>query len=73
MEEAQGVAARIARLVANGAKPSDCAIHPHQRPTAGIRCRLARCELKYRVRKDSGWQSSALADDAASSTIEAMV
>ena len=44
MEEAQGVAARIARLVANGAKPSDP--HPHQRPTAGIRCRLARCETE---------------------------
>mgnify|MGYP000668275469 CR=1 FL=1 len=47
MEEAQGVAARIARLVANGAKPVRLRDpHPHQRPTAGIRCRLARCETE---------------------------
>lgn len=67
MEEAQGVAARIARLVANGAKPSDCAILTRinaQQPVFGAALRAAR--LKYRVRKDSGWQSSALADDAAS-------
>ena len=47
MEEAQGVAARIARLVGNGAKPVRLRDpHPHQRPTAGIRCRLARCETE---------------------------
>lgn len=75
MEEAQGVAARIARLVANGAKPSDCAILTRinaQQPVFGAALRAAR--LKYRVRKDSGWQSSALADDAASkrALLEAM-
>ena len=71
----QGVAARIARLVANGAKPSDCAILTRinaQQPVFGAALRAAR--LKYRVRKDSGWQSSALADDAASkrALLEAM-
>lgn len=52
MEEAQGVAARIARLVANGAKPSDCAILTRinaQQPVFGAALRAAR--LKYRVRK----------------------
>ena len=63
--EAQGVAARIARLVAQGAKPSDCAILTRinaQQPVFGAALRAAR--LKFRVRKDSGWQSSSLADDA---------
>lgn len=65
--EAQGVAARIARLVSQGAKPSDCAILTRinaQQSVLGAALRAA--GLKFRVRKDSGWQSSALADDAAS-------
>ena len=43
-----------------------------QQPVFGAALRAAR--LKYRVRKDSGWQSSALADDAASkrALLEAM-
>ena len=59
------MAARIARLVAQGAKPSDCAILTRinaQQPVFGAALRAAR--LKFRVRKDSGWQSSSLADDA---------
>lgn len=74
-EEAQGVARHIAKLVGEGAKPSDCAILTRinaQQPVFGAALRAQ--GLRFRVRKDSGWQSSALADDAASkrALLEAM-
>lgn len=74
-EQAGGVAARIARLVASGAKPSECAILTRinaQQPAFGAALRAA--GLKFRVRKDAGWQSSTVADDAASkrALLEAM-
>lgn len=74
-EEAQGVAARILRMIQQGVKPSDCAIltriNAQQQVFAAA---LRQAGLHYRVRKDSGWQSSALADDAASkrAILEAM-
>ncbi|WP_162178916.1 ATP-dependent helicase [Bifidobacterium reuteri] len=75
LEEAQGVAARIDRLVRNGAKPSDCAILTRinaQQPVFGAA--LRQYGLRFRVRKDSGWQTSALSTDAASrqALLEAM-
>ncbi|MBT1174771.1 ATP-dependent helicase [Bifidobacterium sp. LC6] len=74
-EEAQGVAARIMRLIRQGVKPSDCAILTRinaQQAVFGAALRQA--GLKFRVRKDSGWQSSALADDNANkrAILEAM-
>lgn len=75
LEEAQGVAARIDRMVRNGAKPSDCAILTRinaQQPVFGAA--LRQYGLRFRVRKDSGWQTSALSTDAASrqALLEAM-
>lgn len=73
--EAQGVAARIDRLVRDGAKPSDCAILTRinaQQPVFGAA--LRQYGLRFRVRKDSGWQTSALSTEAASrqALLEAM-
>ncbi|MFR6390025.1 MAG: ATP-dependent helicase [Bifidobacterium angulatum] len=57
--EAQGVAARIAKLVANGANPSDCAILTRINAQQAACCSALRTErLGYRVRRDSGWASS---------------
>lgn len=75
VEEAQGVAARIRKLMAAGAKPSDCAILTRinaQQAVFGTALRAA--GLKFRVRRDAGWQSTALADSAASkrALLEAM-
>lgn len=75
MEEAQGVAARIRKLVAAGVKPSDCAILTRinaQQPVFGAALRAS--GIKFRVRKDTGWQSSALAGEAATkrALLEAM-
>ncbi|NMM92895.1 DNA helicase II [Bifidobacterium sp. DSM 109957] len=75
LDEAQGVAARIARLVSGGAKPSDCAILTRinaQQPIFGAALRS--CGLRFRVRRDSGWQSNALANEAATkrALLEAM-
>ncbi|RSX54346.1 DNA helicase II [Bifidobacterium goeldii] len=74
-DEAQGVAARIARMVAQGAHPADFAILTRinaQQPT--ICAALKAAGLRYRVRSDAGWQASALADDAQSklALLEAM-
>ncbi|KAB7789997.1 DNA helicaseII-like protein [Bifidobacterium leontopitheci] len=64
-EEAHGVAARIARLVKGGVKPSDCAILTRINAQQPALCAALRAQgLHYRVRRDSGWQNSALADDA---------
>lgn len=67
IEEAQGVVARILRLIQQGAKPSDCAIltriNAQQQVFAAA---LRQAGMRFRIRKDAGWQSSALADDAAS-------
>ncbi|WP_152210354.1 ATP-dependent helicase [Bifidobacterium cebidarum] len=74
-EEAQGVAARILRLIRQGVKPSECAVLTRinaQQSVFGVALRQA--GLKFRVRRDAGWQSSALTDDAASkrALLEAM-
>ncbi|NMM95680.1 DNA helicase II [Bifidobacterium sp. DSM 109960] len=59
MLEAQGVASRIAKLVANGANPSDCAILTRINAQQAVCCSALRAErLGYRVRRDSGWTSS---------------
>lgn len=60
-DEAVGVASIIGRLVAKGAKPSDCAVLTRvnaQQPVIGAA--LRRGGLKFRVRRDSGWQSAVL-------------
>ena len=65
LEEARGVAARIRRLVDEGASPGDCAILTRVNAQQKILCRaLGEQHLRYRVKRDSGWQNSALADDA---------
>ena len=66
-EEARGIAARIARLVAGGVDPGDCAVLTRINAQQPAICTALRAEgLRYRVRRDSGWQNSALADDAQS-------
>ena len=66
-EEARGIAARIARLVAGGVDPGDCAVLTRINAQQPAICAALRAEgLRYRVRRDSGWQNSALADDAQS-------
>ncbi|PJM79305.1 ATP-dependent helicase [Bifidobacterium scaligerum] len=75
LQEAQGVAARIARLIAQGAKPSDCAILTRiNAQQAAFVSALRALGIKCRVRRDSGWQSTALADEMASkrALLEAM-
>ena len=63
-EEAQGVAARIRKLVDAGESPADCAILTRVNAQQKILCKaLAEQHLRYRVRRDSGWQNSALSDD----------
>ena len=65
LEEARGVAARIRRLVDEGASPGDCAILTRVNAQQKILCRaLDEQHLRYRVKRDSGWQNSGLADDA---------
>lgn len=64
LEEARGVAARIRRLVDEGASPGDCAILTRVNAQQKILCRaLDEQHLRYRVKRDSGWQNSGLADD----------
>ena len=64
-EEAQGVAMRIAKLASQGVSPSDCAILTRINAQQQILCKaLQEQHLRYRIRRDSGWQNSALADDA---------
>ena len=64
-EEAQGVAMRIAKLASQGVSPSDCAILTRINAQQQILCKaLQEQHLCYRMRRDSGWQNSALADDA---------
>ena len=66
-EEARGIAARIARLVAGCVDPGDCAVLTRINAQQPAICAALRAEgLRYRVRRDSGWQNSALADDAQS-------
>ena len=48
-----------------GASPGDCAILTRVNAQQKILCRaLGEQHLRYRVKRDSGWQNSALADDA---------
>ena len=62
-----GIAARIARLVAGCVDPGDCAVLTRINAQQPAICAALRAEgLRYRVRRDSGWQNSALADDAQS-------
>ena len=64
IEEAQGVAARIRRLVDNGVSAGDCAILTRVNAQQRIFCRaLTEQHLRYRIKRDSGWQNSAIADD----------
>lgn len=65
VDEARGVAQRIGRLVARGAKPGECAvltrINAQQRL---IGAALHEAGLSYRVRTDAGWQQQSLNADA---------
>lgn len=63
-DEARGVAVRIARLVAQGVKASDCAVLTRLNAQHQVVCAALREEgLRYRVRRDAGWQQTAVADD----------
>lgn len=65
IEEAQGVAARIRKLVDDGVPAGDCAILTRVNAQQRILCRaLTEQHLRYRIKRDSEWQNSALADDA---------
>ena len=62
--EAQGVAMRIAKLVADGANPSDCAILTRINAQQAACCSALRAvRLGYRVRRDSGWAASSSVAD----------
>ena len=65
-QEAQAVAARIARLVGQGARPGDFAVltrlNGQQRVVVQA---LQEQGLPYQVRRNSGWQQSALQPAAA--------
>ncbi|MCH9274923.1 ATP-dependent helicase [Bifidobacterium amazonense] len=65
-DEAKGVASRIMRLVARGVSPSDCAILTRINAQQNVCCAaLRQAGLRYRVRRDSGWEGAALVDDHA--------
>lgn len=65
MEEAQGVAQRIARLIADGVSPSDCAVLTRINAQQAVICQALRAQnIRFRVKRDTGWENSALADDA---------
>lgn len=63
-QEAQGIAARIARLVAQGVSASDIAVLTRINAQQQHVCAALRAQgLRFRVRRDAGWQSSPLADE----------
>ncbi|MCI1673697.1 MAG: ATP-dependent helicase [Bifidobacterium tibiigranuli] len=65
-EEARGVAMRIARMVSQGAAPDDFAVLTRINAQHRVVCRALREQgLHYRVRRDAGWQHSALEDEGA--------
>ncbi|WP_236023532.1 ATP-dependent helicase [Bifidobacterium miconis] len=65
-DEAKGVASRIMRLVSRGVSPSDCAILTRINAQQNVFCAALRdAGLRYRVRRDSGWEGTALADEHA--------
>lgn len=63
-EEARAVAAQISRLVAQGVDPGRCAVLTRLNAQQQVVCAALRAEgLRYRVRRDAGWQRTSLADD----------
>ncbi|KFI50861.1 ATP-dependent helicase [Bifidobacterium biavatii] len=65
-DEAKGVVSRIMRLVARGVSPSDCAILTRINAQQNVFCTALReAGLRYRVRRDSGWEGTALVDEHA--------
>lgn len=65
-DEAAGVAAAIARLAARGVAPQDCAVLTRLNAQQQVVCAALRREgLRFRVRRDAGWQRSALDDGQA--------
>ena len=65
LEEARGVAARIRRLVDEGASPGDCAILTRVNAQQKILCRaLDEQHLRYRVKLETADGRTPLADDA---------
>jgi DNA helicase-2/ATP-dependent DNA helicase PcrA len=64
-QEAQGVASRIVRLINAGAMASQCAVLTRINAQQRIVCKALRdAGLRYRIRRDAGWSSSALDDDS---------
>ncbi|KAA8818874.1 ATP-dependent helicase [Bifidobacterium vespertilionis] len=60
-DEARGVAQRFVRMIAKGAKPSDCAVLTRINAQQGmIAAALKEAGLGYRVRTDNGWQAQSL-------------
>ena len=71
-DEARGVAGRIARMVAGGVDPADCAILTRvnaQQPM--LRAALHEAGMRSRVRRDAGWSGGTAATLAAVGPAEA--
>lgn len=65
-DEASGVAMAIARLAARGVAPSQCAVLTRLNAQQQVVCAALRhAGLRFRVRRDAGWQRSALGDEDA--------
>lgn len=66
-EEAQGVAKRIAQFIAEGAKPSDCAVLTRLNAQQQVVCKALKDQgIPYRTRHDASGQDTVLEDDNAS-------
>ncbi|MCI1220169.1 MAG: ATP-dependent helicase [Bifidobacterium sp.] len=66
-QEARGVALRISRMIAQGMNPADFAVLTRINSQHRIiRRALGEQGLRYRVRRDSGWERSALDDEGQS-------
>ncbi|WEV66978.1 ATP-dependent helicase [Bifidobacterium sp. ESL0769] len=62
-EEAQGVAKRIAQFVAEGAKPSQCAVLTRLNAQQQVVCKALKAQgIAYRTRRDASGQDTMLED-----------
>ncbi|MDN5633224.1 ATP-dependent helicase [Bifidobacterium mongoliense] len=64
-QEAQGVAAKISRMIAKGVDPGDVAILTRINAQQQMLCRALKDHgLRYRVRRETSWQDGELDEDA---------
>mgnify|MGYP001336222461 CR=1 FL=1 len=64
-QEAQGIAARIERMITQGADPADIAILTRINAQQRLICReLKGRGLRFRVRRDASWQGSEIDEDS---------